>query len=477
MSDQEFRIVEECYGLMIILIRGVFFGYLLHAFISKDVMDKVKKLVLVIVVTAEGMILFTVPVKTTGAWTIISLLTLLAVFFFYNRMVLPHVVFVYFLWQNIFFVWYIMNIVLSDYISTWLTESLDYSLPNALSVFYGRMMINMVLELVLLILGFVAAAFCIEKLCVYRSDMAWTEALYLSIYSVVSYCIAYMIAEVMVVPLEKEVFILLEEKRNLKLALPILAILLFVGELAAIATWQRYRSLKEEDLLLQEQLQEQEFIRKKIEYTEKYHDQVRTLRHDMAGKMMILKSFLESGRFEDARQFLGEMDIELNSGGFKYSTGNPVTDVVINEAAASCKKLGCSFDCDFAFPDNKGISALDMGIILNNLMDNALEAVSEVQESIRYIKLTGKTKDNFYLIKTENPYDGIVKRDAGGSIVSRKKLGSEGDLHGIGLKSVMSIAEKYLGAMDIRTEDNVFEVKIMLQNTDNNYSLHKNVRS
>ena len=114
MSENDFRIVEQFYGVMIILVRGFFFQALINTFVSEEIMDKAKKMVLSIVVTVEGIILFVLPVKTTGAWTIISFLTILAVFFFYNKTVIPNMFFVYFLWLNMFFVWYIANVVLSD---------------------------------------------------------------------------------------------------------------------------------------------------------------------------------------------------------------------------------------------------------------------------------------------------------------------------------------------------------------------------
>jgi sensor histidine kinase regulating citrate/malate metabolism len=234
--------------------------------------------------------------------------------------------------------------------------------------------------------------------------------------------------------------------------------------MSAIATWQRYRRLKEEDLLLQEQVQEQGYIRKKIEYTEKYQEQIRTLRHDMAGKLMILKSFLDGGRYKDASKFLSEMDIELSSGAVKYSTGNAVTDVVINEAAAICEKKSCIFECDFSFTEDKGITAIDMAIILNNLLDNAIEAITSIPADERYIRLSGASKANFYLIRIENSYDGEVIRNNDNGIISKKKTDPDLGPHGIGLKSVASIAEKYLGAVDIKTEDRTFEVKVMLQN-------------
>ena len=267
----------------------------------------------------------------------------------------------------------------------------------------------------------------------------------------------------MVVPLDKEVFVLLDEKQDLRFTLPILAVLIFIGEMSAIATWQRYRRLKEEDLRLQEQLQEQEFIRKKIEYTEKYHERIRTLRHDMAGKLMILKSFLEKDRIGDAKEFLGDMDIELSSEAMQYATNNPVTDAVINEAAAQAGSMNCDFKSEFLLPDDNGISALDMGIILNNLIDNALDGVLTVAEDDRFIRLIGEQKDNFYLIKIENSFDGKLKRASDDSIISTKKMDSDTDRHGPGLKSVMRIADKYLGAVDINSDNKVFKVKVMLQ--------------
>lgn len=151
----------------------------------------------------------------------------------------------------------------------------------------------------------------------------------------------------------------------------------------------------------------------------------------------------------------------------RFFTGNPVTDVVINEAAAQAENLKCEFQTDFSFPEGSGISATDVGIILNNLLDNALEAVAVITEKERYIKLTGERKESFFLIRAENSFDGKILKDKDGSIVSKKKHEADGDLHGIGLKSVMSIADKYLGAMDVSVEDKVFMVKVMLQSTEN----------
>ncbi len=464
MSKELFSVFQDGYGYAMILVRGIFLGLMIKTFISDSVLDKKKNIILSAVVTVEGLVLFSLPISTRGIWTYISLITVLAVFFFYNRQYMPHIAFVLLLWTNVFYVWFLINTVTNDIFSDLLIETLNYSSENVMDEMYGRMAWLFVISILLLIVFSMISHCIIKMICKKKYDMSWTEALYLSAYSIISYFMVYMIAEVMIVPLENEVFILFDEKKDLEWMMPVLATLIFIGEMSAIATWQRYRRLKEEDLLLQEQVQEQGYIRKKIEYTEKYQEQIRTLRHDMAGKLMILKSFLDGGRYKDASKFLSEMDIELSSGAVKYSTGNAVTDVVINEAAAICEKKSCIFNCDFFFTEDKGITAIDMAIILNNLLDNAIEAITAIPADERYIRLSGASKDNFYLIRIENSYDGEVIRNNDNGIISKKKTDPDLGPHGIGLKSIASIAEKYLGAVDIKTEDRTFEVKVMLQN-------------
>lgn len=464
MSKELFSVFQDGYGYAMILVRGIFLGLMIKTFISDSVLDKKKNIILSAVVTVEGLVLFSLPISTRGIWTYISLITVLAVFFFYNRQYMPHIAFVLLLWTNVFYVWFLINIVTNDIFSDLLIETLNYSSENVMDEMYGRMECLFAISIILLIVFSMISHCIIKMICKRKYDMSWTEALYLSVYSIISYFMVYMIAEVMIVPLENEVFILFDEKKDLEWMMPVLATLIFIGEMSAIATWQRYRRLKEEDLLLQEQVQEQGYIRKKIEYTEKYQEQIRTLRHDMAGKLMILKSFLDGGRYKDASKFLSEMDIELSSGAVKYSTGNAVTDVVINEAAAICEKKSCIFDCDFSFTEDKGITAIDMAIILNNLLDNAIEAITAIPADERYIRLSGASKDNFYLIRIENSYDGEVIRNKDNGIISKKKTDPDSKSHGIGLKSVANITEKYLGALDIKTQDRTFEVKVMLQN-------------
>ena len=108
------------------------------------------------------------------------------------------------------------------------------------------------------------------------------------------------------------------------------------------------------------------------------------------------------------------------------------------------------------------ISAFDIGIILNNLLDNAIEACEKLEQEQRYINLTLKKKNHFLLIEVENSFDGKVIWEDGGIVPMTTKQSDLPDIlmeHGIGLKNVKNVADHYLGDMDIKIKNDVFKVK------------------
>ncbi|MBQ9590565.1 MAG: hypothetical protein IJR29_10320, partial [Butyrivibrio sp.] len=206
MTEENIRIMEQIYGVSMILIRGLFFGMFAELFINKETLSRPKNIVLSVIITIEGIVLFAIPYSTKGLYSIISLLTIVAVFYFYNQKILPHIIFVFFLWQNVFYVWHLINFAVFNNISDYVTASIDYSREGAVEYLWNWMFILMVLQVIFFAVFLFLEYFVTGKICTVKYDMSWTEALYLSIYSAVSYIICYIIVEVMVVPLDKEVF-------------------------------------------------------------------------------------------------------------------------------------------------------------------------------------------------------------------------------------------------------------------------------
>ena len=108
-----------------------------------------------------------------------------------------------------------------------------------------------------------------------------------------------------------------------------------------------------------------------------------------------------------------------------------------------------------------------MGIILNNLLDNAIEACEKLEPGKRFIRLVLKRKKQFLLLDVENSFDGAVPVQVrGGSAPPTTKQSTLPGIiteHGIGLSNVREMAERYFGGVNIKVKGDVFHVTVMLQ--------------
>mgnify|MGYP000513875928 FL=1 len=175
----------------------------------------------------------------------------------------------------------------------------------------------------------------------------------------------------------------------------------------------------------------------------------------------------DKNRFEQEMiYYIEKLDETIQTMDYKFNTGNAVTDVIINDKYQKAENAGISFQVKFNLGETDTISAFDIGIILNNLLDNAIEACEKLEQEQRYINLTLKKKNHFLLIEVENSFDGKVIWEDGGIVPMTTKQSDLPDIlmeHGIGLKNVKNVADHYLGDMDIKIKNDVFKVTVMLQ--------------
>lgn len=206
-----------------------------------------------------------------------------------------------------------------------------------------------------------------------------------------------------------------------------------------------------------------------IREIERLYTGVRSMRHDMQNYLFDIKSLLAAqgvsveGEGELAGYFSG-IGTALDALNFSFHTGNPVTDVVLNGKYQQAKSLGIRFDSGFLFSSDYGIDVFDLSIILNNALNNALEAceVLSVQEpeAERFISVTSYCKNNMFLIEVKNSFDGMVCVTEEGGLKSRKQ---DTHRHGLGFQNIVRCADKYLGSADYTCCDGTFTLIVMLQ--------------
>lgn len=242
---------------------------------------------------------------------------------------------------------------------------------------------------------------------------------------------------------------------------PALALLFYLGACLSISSQQGMEALRREQEILFAERQQIQAIRDRIQEMERFYTQIRGLKHEMRGHLTNLKGLASTGEYDSLADYIGKIDNSISNFDMTFQTGNPVTDVIMSDAQRQSQDLGIHFQADFHYPIAGGYEAFDVGIILQNLLQNALEACKKAGESNRFIGVSGKKKGRFFLIEVQNSLMGEVIFEQDGLPVSTKT--EEASMHGIGLTNVRRVAEKYMGDLEIKIENQKFDIVVLLQ--------------
>lgn len=238
-----------------------------------------------------------------------------------------------------------------------------------------------------------------------------------------------------------------------KFWVPVICILLLLAIVASVILFQKLVQYNEEAgkrAILENQVRQ---MQKEIVEIQDIYTDMRGLRHDMrshiANISLLVKNVTGSVN-EELESYIGKMEETVSKLDFTYQTGNPITDIIIHQKRQEAEKKQIQFMADFAYPSNLLIDIYDIAVILNNALENAIEACHKT-EGNKQIKLHSYVKGSLFFIEVENDFsENIVIEEESGLPVSSKESGK---LHGIGISNIQRRAKKYMGDIDIMISD------------------------
>ncbi len=241
---------------------------------------------------------------------------------------------------------------------------------------------------------------------------------------------------------------------------PLVAGMFYAGTLVSIFSYQEMARLQEEKNTYFLEKQQIRAMQERMEEVEGFYTGIRRMKHEMRGHLANIRGLAQSGSYGEIEQYIGRMDESMKVFDLTVKTGNPITDVILSDRQRQAVKLGISFQVDFRYPQSERYDPYDIGIILNNLLQNALEGCEKLPEDARYIRLLGKQQKKFFLIEVKNPFEGELEIDRDSRLPHSTKGGM---FHGIGLSNVRREVEKYMGEIEIKTRNNEFCATVLLQ--------------
>lgn len=185
---------------------------------------------------------------------------------------------------------------------------------------------------------------------------------------------------------------------------------------------------------------------------------VRRLRHDMKNHLNVIDTFLRNKDYEQADQYLRELNQEFTSNICTYCPSGIVNAVLNSKAQlAADSNISCKFQIDLE--EAPVIKDIDLCSILGNTLDNAIEACRKIpQTSKRSISVKARCKNGFFSYDIINTKVNDIIKEKETFITDKKDSSS----HGIGLKTLKTIVEKYDGTIDISYDEDSFHIILLI---------------
>lgn len=184
------------------------------------------------------------------------------------------------------------------------------------------------------------------------------------------------------------------------------------------------------------------------------HEKTRLLKHDMKNHIMVITSFLNENKLEESKQYISNILDDLNKMYTYIQVGNALLCYIINSKFQEAAGRDVAIKAEIKNLSFEGIESVDFSALLNNLLDNAIEAAAQANEKRMVVNILEKKGwSNIYVANTVR--ESVLEKNP--ELISSK--GEEG--HGYGMKQIRRIVDKYQGMLDIYEEDGYFCVNVM----------------
>ena len=191
----------------------------------------------------------------------------------------------------------------------------------------------------------------------------------------------------------------------------------------------------------------------RYEETTAIWNNVRSIQHDMKQHFSLISAQLDEGKVDESREYLRKLLPEIESMGRVIRSDNKTIDYIINSKLASLKDTQIVISGLIA--DFSDIEDRDLACLFGNILDNAVEAISELEEKRIEILFSVENASRMVIIKNTIG-KSVLKVNPG--LKSTKK---DGSAHGYGHKIVEKIVKDHRGMIDYFEEDDMFGVQII----------------
>ena len=200
-----------------------------------------------------------------------------------------------------------------------------------------------------------------------------------------------------------------------------------------------------------------ELLENKEEYFQMnyhYYTEMHRFRHDMIKHLNCIYYFCNSGNVEKSMNYIKGINEDIDGVSRIIDCGNETISAVVNNIYERVKEKDVDFRCE-GHVINTDIKDVDLCTVFSNVLENAYEACLKVEDK-RMIHITfGMKECHIYMYMENSTAETEIKRNQ--RLFTRKE-----GMHGIGMKNICEVIERYEGMISWYAKDGIFVTEILM---------------
>ena len=196
---------------------------------------------------------------------------------------------------------------------------------------------------------------------------------------------------------------------------------------------------------------------REIEALRASQQQTRAYRHDLRHHLQYISACIENGRGEQAQGYIQSICSEIEAGRVKVYCENETANLIFSSFAGRAEREGVAIRVQAHIPQNIRVAETDLCVLLSNALENALNACrkQKAEGKMASIEVTAREKNGRLLLQFVNDCPAEVRFEKG--LPAAREKG-----HGIGVRSIAAIVEKYGGLYDFSAQNGKFILRVSL---------------
>lgn len=238
-----------------------------------------------------------------------------------------------------------------------------------------------------------------------------------------------------------------EMTRTVELLMVIVVLTLLIVNLLFVIIYDRLQRIHAEQLALELSIQKEEADAAYYRELQKRSEDQRILIHDIKSHLNTIYGMANDLGAPAIAAYIADLAQEVLPDRQSLFCQDPILNFLLQQFREKCDERGVAFRCEIADDRPSFMDAPSITTFYGNLLQNALEAAECSAERTVELSVKKNTEQQNVIVSVVNSCDAPPIPDSHG-LFRTKKRGP--GLHGVGLKSIRRVVERYHGVAAMR---------------------------